>query len=248
MIKKMLYGIGMLPSQYTWPNPFKILEYNELLKDCDFKKTDRVLDFGCGGGRQSVLLAKKVGKVVGVDIDGLEIERAKAYAQYTQTQNVEFIHAAVEKVCFPSESFDVVVSFCVMEHVPNYRAVCDEFYRLLKPGGKMLLSVDALETVTDPEILNLHTKEGGVVQYFRSGPLQELIRTVGMEQIQIRPIFRSDYARVRFESGIRNRWAGYRVLKKFLEYGRLLWEEALSKNSAKGIFLCLSATKPKRSL
>jgi cyclopropane fatty-acyl-phospholipid synthase-like methyltransferase len=64
VLKKLLVGAGVLPSRFLWLNPFKIVEYEELLRGIDIRPADVILDLGCGGGPQDLLLARKAARVV----------------------------------------------------------------------------------------------------------------------------------------------------------------------------------------
>src|SRR5206468_2561442 len=63
-VKNMLVGTSLLPSCYMWPNPFKIMEYEELLRGVSIRPTDVILDLGCGSAPQDFVLAKRAGRVV----------------------------------------------------------------------------------------------------------------------------------------------------------------------------------------
>lgn len=99
----------------------------------------RVLDFGTGTGYGAARMASVAASVVGVDVSHAAI----AYAQGRYSAgNLDFRRIApVEEVPLPfaDDSFDVVTSFQVIEHVPSAAAYLAEARRVLKPGGKMLV-------------------------------------------------------------------------------------------------------------
>ena len=108
----------------------------------------RVLDLGCGAGRDVYVLSQFVGSsgtVVGADFTPELLAVAQNTLQYHAEQfgygNVSFLQSYIERLdALPSSSFDIIVSNCVVNLSPNKRAVLKEAYRLLKPGGEMYFS------------------------------------------------------------------------------------------------------------
>lgn len=96
-----------------------------------------VLDLGCGAGHGSNMLAKKYRKVVGVDIS----EDAVAYAKSNWAlPNIEFVVGDSMNLFFPDNTFDVVASFEVFEHLTDWRKFLSEIKRVLKPNGLVYIS------------------------------------------------------------------------------------------------------------
>jgi len=109
----------------------------------------RVLDLGCGAGRDVYVLSALVGptgSVVGVDMTSEQLDVARQYVDWHMTEygypkpNVEFTHGYIEKLEFPDSSFDLIVSNCVVNLSPDKEAVLREAYRVLKPGGELYFS------------------------------------------------------------------------------------------------------------
>ncbi len=242
--RALLVKLQLLPSQYLWPNPFKIIEFDALLQGVRFKKDDVVLDFGCGSGRQTILISKKVKEITGIDISQDDITKAKKLAVlYAPSGNIEFRSTELEAAGFKEGQFDKIISFCVLEHIPNYIEILRGMHRVLKDKGMLLMSVDALETITDPEIRQRHTREGGVAQYFTPRGIRNVLEKLGFEEVEVYPIFKSPLAQRMFEKGILDRWNGYSGIKKFVNYWKLFIDESRSRGKDKGIFLCVKAVK-----
>ena len=116
-----------------------------------------VVDLGCGGGLDVLLAAKRVGptgKAIGIDMTPDMIERAKAGAAQVGAANAEFHLARIDQLPLPDASVDCVISNCVINLVPDKSAVFREIFRVLKPGGRVVVSDIALKQPLPPEVQN----------------------------------------------------------------------------------------------
>lgn len=102
-----------------------------------------VLDLGSGAGFDCFLAAKKVGKkgrVIGVDMTEQMINKARGNAKRYGFSNVEFRLGDIEELPVDDETIDVVISNCVINLAPDKSKVFNEACRVLRKGGKMLVS------------------------------------------------------------------------------------------------------------
>jgi len=107
------------------------------------REGETVLDLGSGAGFDCFLAAKKVGKsgrVIGVDMTPEMVEKAEANAKDWGYCNVEFKLGEIEDLPLSDDSVDVVISNCVINLSPEKRKVFAEVFRVLRPGGRFMVS------------------------------------------------------------------------------------------------------------
>ncbi|OGX19306.1 MAG: arsenite S-adenosylmethyltransferase [Omnitrophica WOR_2 bacterium RBG_13_44_8b] len=107
------------------------------------KEGDVVLDLGSGAGFDAFLSAQRVGKtgrVIGVDMTPEMVAKAKENAKKGKYSNVEFRLGEIEKLPVEDNSIDVIISNCVINLSPDKEAVFKEGHRVLKSGGRLMVS------------------------------------------------------------------------------------------------------------
>ena len=112
-------------------NPFSLGE---------LRPGERAVDVGCGAGMDSLIAGRMVGPegcVIGVDMTQAMLEKARAVANETGLENVEFHQSYAEELPVPDGWADVVISNGVLNLMPDKAAVLDEMVRVLKPDGRL---------------------------------------------------------------------------------------------------------------
>ena len=115
-----------------------------LFEKLSLRRGMRVLDVGSGSGETVLAIAEKVkpdGKAVGVDFSPDGIALAQERARKRNLENVAEFHLAnAVKLPFQNDYFDAVISNCVVCLIPDKQKALNEKVRVLKPGGKVLMS------------------------------------------------------------------------------------------------------------
>lgn len=109
----------------------------------DLQVGETVVDLGSGAGREVLQAATKVGgsgRSIGIDMTPEMIFRARANAQQTGANNAEFRLGEIEHLPLPDASADVVISNCVINLVPDKGRAFHEAYRILRPGGRLVVA------------------------------------------------------------------------------------------------------------
>ncbi len=177
------------------------------------KPNAKIFDFGCGSGYLVGELQK-----MGYDTYGLDFEK---YAiDYGLNQGINNLKLATgEKIDYPDETFNIVTAFDVLEHIENEKPIIKELVRILKPGGKMIISVPAymwLWGVQDD--ISHHFRRytaGSLVNVFKNLPELKVIRKTYFNTFLFPPI-----AVVRLFSkwfNIKNRNSDFDIKTGFLD-------------------------------
>jgi len=107
------------------------------------KPGEVVVDIGSGRGQDALRLAEVVGptgRVYGIDAAHGMLDKARRTAEKLGVTNVEFRRSELEALDLPDAVCDLVISNCTMNHATDKKAAWAEIYRILKPGGRFVVS------------------------------------------------------------------------------------------------------------
>ncbi|MFX0126366.1 MAG: arsenite methyltransferase [Candidatus Hodarchaeota archaeon] len=148
-----------------------------------------IVDLGSGAGIDCFLAAQrtgKIGKVIGIDMTAEMIEKSRALAKQEGYDNVEFRLGEIEHMPVADDTADLIISNCVINLSPDKAQVFREAYRVLKPGGRMMIS-DIILQEELPDVIKNSVE--GLVGCISGAMLKEdyikLIETAEFEDIEI---------------------------------------------------------------
>lgn len=153
------------------------------------KEGETVLDLGSGAGFDCFLAAQRVGrggKVIGVDMTPEMVARARENASKGGYTNVEFKLGEIEDLPIKDNSVDVIISNCVINLSPDKRKVFAETCRVLRPGGRLMVSDIVLLKALPHSILNsMGAYVGCIAGAIMKDEYLETIKSAGFQNVTI---------------------------------------------------------------
>jgi SAM-dependent methyltransferase len=153
------------------------------------KPGETVLDLGSGAGFDCFLAAGRVGPgghVIGVDMTSEMLSRARENARAGGYENVEFRLGEIEHLPVADESADVIISNCVINLAPDKEQVFREAYRVLKPGGRLMISDTVLlQPLPDEVRQSVSAYVGCLSGAIDKQTYLDLVRRAGFEDVAI---------------------------------------------------------------
>ncbi len=159
------------------------------LAHADLRPGETVLDLGSGGGIDCFLAAREVGAsghVIGVDMTPAMVERARSNKAKVNATNVEFRLGEIEHLPVADASVDAIISNCVVNLSPDKPQVFRESLRVLKPGGRLVVSDLVLTRPLSDELRrNVDLYVGCVAGASRKEEYLQLMRDAGFREARI---------------------------------------------------------------
>jgi ubiquinone/menaquinone biosynthesis C-methylase UbiE len=148
-----------------------------------------VLDLGSGAGLDCFLAATKVGRkgrVIGVDMTPEMVTKARENVFKGNYSNVEFRLGEIENLPVANNSVDVIISNCVINLVPDKRRAFQEAFRVLKPGGRLMISdIVLLEELPESIKGSIEAYVGCLSGAVLKHAYLEAIQAVGFQDVEI---------------------------------------------------------------
>ena len=142
----------------------------QLVRLASLRGDEHVLDAGSGAGHTAAALAKGAAQVTAVDLSAAMLAQGRRLAHERGLHNIHFEVGDVESLTFDDGSFDLAASRYSAHHWPHPRRALRELHRVLRPGGRVLLSdvvswpdavvdthLQAIELLRDPSHVRDHT-------------------------------------------------------------------------------------------
>ena len=142
----------------------------------------KLLDYGCGDGQFGQRILPHCDRVYGVDVSELAIERAKERFPGITLSVID----PENRLPFPDEFFDTISAIDVMEHLLDTESTLEEFNRVLKPGGTVLIATNELSRSKLFLIALFYHNTyfypaSPHIRYFTRNSLEDLLRRKGFE-------------------------------------------------------------------
>lgn len=153
------------------------------------RRGETVLDLGSGAGLDCFLAAEQVGEggaVIGVDFTRDMLDRAEDNALKLGLNNVTFRHGDIEALPVEDATVDVVMSNCVINLAPDKDAVFREAYRVLRPGGRLVVSDIVLtRAATEAEMQDMALLTGCISGSLPDAAYAEAVRRAGFADVTV---------------------------------------------------------------
>lgn len=155
----------------------------------EIREGDVVVDLGSGAGIDLLLAGRKVGpkgRVIGIDMTDEMIARAEANVREAGMDNIEVRKGIIEDLPVEDASVDWVISNCVINLSPEKPRVFSEIARVLKPGGRMLVSDIVVQDLPEWIRRSAELYSACVAGAVSEKEYMEGLRAAGMEDVEVR--------------------------------------------------------------
>jgi SAM-dependent methyltransferase len=149
---------------------------------------ERVLDMGCGGGRHAFALYKRGAHVVALDMDAAELKDVSGMfdalaGEVPSGAHAQAVRGDAYRLPFADATFDKVIAAEILEHLPADSNAMAELARVLKPGGRIAVTVPRWlpEKVCWALSDDYHANEGGHIRIYRADQLKDRLTAQGLE-------------------------------------------------------------------
>ena len=167
-------------------NEQRRIVYGDALREIIFNQVkiepkDTVADIGAGTGYLTMEIAKKAGQVIAIDNSSQMFSIAKDEASKAGLANIEFLEGNAEDLPLQSDAVDLVYANMLLHHVADPLQVLKEMYRILKAGGKIVLT-----DIAEHEHTWLRQEKSDLWLGFTKDDLNEWLKEAGFSKIQVK--------------------------------------------------------------
>jgi ubiquinone/menaquinone biosynthesis C-methylase UbiE len=217
-------------------NVSRRLEYNLLMKYLNLRGDELLLDVACGDGYWTAKMMHHAKGVVGFDYNFKRLLQANKLAGGFWGG----IRCDAHVLPLQNESFDSAIGICVLEHFEDDVKALSELRRILKPGGRLALTVDSFSYpgISDAEKAK-HGEQFSVVRLYMDEDLTEKLNRVGFEVVERTYLLRTPVSANLYLWALRHPKLAY--LFYLFSYPLSLWSERHSKNQSCGYKLAVAA-------
>ena len=150
----------------------------------------RVLDLGSGAGNDLFVARRIVGDsgwLTGIDFSDEMNEKAEANRRKMGYTNMEFLSGDIEAMPLSDQAYDVVLSNCVLNLVPDKQAAYSEIFRVLKPGGHFTISDIVTEGVMDEQLKqSAELYAGCITGAIGKSEYLDIVKQTGFERVEVK--------------------------------------------------------------
>ena len=163
----------------------------------EIHKGETVIDLGSGAGIDCFLAAQKVGPsghVIGIDMTEAMIRKARENAAKGGHANVEFRFGQIEQMPVADNTADMVISNCVINLAPDKGRVFEEIFRVLKPGGRFVVSdIVAKGTIPEEDRKDMELWAGCIAGALVKDAYLQIVRDAGFVDLDVKAEVDYDY-------------------------------------------------------
>jgi ubiquinone/menaquinone biosynthesis C-methylase UbiE len=188
---KELEGVAGEISSFGCGNPVNMAE---------MKPGQVVLDLGSGAGLDLILAARKVGptgKAIGLDMTQEMVDAANRNIAKSGLKNIEVKKGEMEKMPIANESVDWIISNCVINLSPEKDKVFAESFRVLKPGGRVMISDIVTNNLPEHLQNNMATWAGCLGGAIEETAYIKLVKDAGFEDVKVVGKFKYDSSAIK---------------------------------------------------
>jgi ubiquinone/menaquinone biosynthesis C-methylase UbiE len=220
------------------------LEWRRMIDWLEPQPGEKVLDIACGAGELSLAIARRGGEVYGIDMSAAAIDYARGLSKRAGIAG-RFEIGDAESLPYADSFFDKIVCSSSLEHFTDDGRALREMTRVLKPGGRAILTVDSFNYPISEKLRARHREEASVARYYTKETLEANLRAAGQELRRSEYLLNSALTGLFVKLGIRYRLpAPLALAVSFFGYPAFRLSEKAFGRRGTGFTLLAESRKP----